>query len=120
MITGRPHELDAVLYAHAAAHPDRIALDAGDASLSYAALTARVCKRSGWLRRLGARGVLAVRTDDPAQAIPALLACMDAGWTYAPIDPSCRPQILMATRMARLRSQGSHHCGNNAAWVVQR
>lgn len=97
MTTGRPHELDAALYAHAAAHPDRIALDAGDASLSYAALTARVCKLSGWLRRLGARGVLAVRADDPAQAIPALLACMDAGWTYAPIDPSWPAQRLQVT-----------------------
>jgi amino acid adenylation domain-containing protein len=82
------HELDRVLLEQAQATPHAVAIEAGPASLGYAQLAARACKLSGWLRHAKPHGRLGVLCGDPARAIPALLACMDAGWTYAPLDPA--------------------------------
>lgn len=92
-----PHELDVLLFDRAQRAPEAVAIDAGALRLTYGALAARARKLSGWLRGVGAQGRLAILSERPALTVPALLACMDAGWTYAPLDPGWPQARLEAT-----------------------
>lgn len=96
------HEIDLLLLDAASRTPDAIAIDAEERSLTYAALAARVRRLSGWLRADRAHGRVAVLTGDPALAIPAMLAAIDAGWTYAPLDPGW-PAARLAAVLDALR-----------------
>ena len=89
-------EIDQVLFCAAEAFPDAVAIDAGSRSLTYEELASRVCRLSAWLREGAPSGRVAVLTSDPARAIAAMLAAMDAGWTYAPLDPGWPAARLQA------------------------
>jgi amino acid adenylation domain-containing protein len=73
----------------AAAHPDAIALTAGDVSLTYRDLNERADALASRLRALGVGpdvrvGILLYRSTD---AIVAILATLKAGGAYVPLDP---------------------------------
>ncbi len=70
--------------------PDRVALSAGAASLTYRGLAARAARLAHHLRRIGigpevAVGVFMDRTPD---LVVGLLGVLEAGGAYVPIDPA--------------------------------
>lgn len=81
--------VDGLLLERAAAHPDAIAVSAGDTRLTYRELieqSARVCAG------LEARGVkpgdvVGVMMQRRAELVPVLLGAWRAGCTYLPLDP---------------------------------
>lgn len=86
----------------AAAHPERVALSLGGAELTYAGLIRRMDEMARWAAAarspLGVVPVLGARSAD---TIALLLACLDTGLTYAPLDSSL-PPLLIDRRMAAL------------------
>lgn len=93
-------EIDELFFEPARRWPGRTALDAGERSRTYAALAGEVTALSASLSRSG--GPVAVLTASPSLAIPALLACLDAGLTYAPLDPGW-PAARLAAVGERMR-----------------
>jgi amino acid adenylation domain-containing protein len=85
------HELFA---ARAAADPGATALVAGEERLSYAGLDARVRRLARHLRALGVGPEVraAVCCERTADLIVALLAVLEAGGAYVPIDPAYPPE----------------------------
>ncbi|CAL9567112.1 amino acid adenylation domain-containing protein [Streptomyces sp. enrichment culture] len=86
---GGGHPLRA-LAATAAAHPERPALTAGDVTLSFGELDARVNRLA---RRLIASGAgpgdrVALVLPRTADIVTAVFACLRAGAAYVPVDPS--------------------------------
>lgn len=117
MADGLLHEIDRVFFDAAARWPHAVAIDAGASTLTYAALESLVRRLSGWLRARAPSGRVAVLSGDPARAIPAMLAAMDAGWTYAPLDPAW-PAARLAAVGAALRPDavlGDAAAGEDAA-----
>ena len=75
---------------HAARTPDRTAVIAGDATISYGELDSRANHLAGRLQILGARpGVfVGVGLNRSIELIVALLAVVKSGAAYVPLDPS--------------------------------
>ena len=78
-----------LLTRQAAATPDAIALVAGNASVSYAALTARAAQLARYLaaRGAGPESVIALCLGREADLVVAVLAVWLAGAAYVPLDP---------------------------------
>src|SRR3979490_1519739 len=82
--------IHATFSARAAPLLDRIALDSGDQSLTFAELDERSTRIAGYLRRHGVRrgdrvGLFSQRSVD---AVAALLGILKAGAAYVPFDPA--------------------------------
>ncbi|HEX2092474.1 MAG TPA: amino acid adenylation domain-containing protein, partial [Longimicrobiaceae bacterium] len=92
--------------AAAARAPDREAVRDGPVPLTYAALAGRAGGLSARLRAAGAQpgAVVAVRLPRSADLVAAMLAVLDAGAAYLPLDPAHpgeRAARLMADAGAR-------------------
>ncbi|MEP6741508.1 MAG: amino acid adenylation domain-containing protein, partial [bacterium] len=76
--------------AHAAKHPNQIALIFGEERLTYAELNRRTNQLAHRLRRLGVGPEIPVGVclDRSARMIVALLGILKAGGAYVPLDPS--------------------------------
>jgi len=76
--------------------PDAVALRCGGAQLSYRALAARAESVAGRLRRLGVmRGAtVAIALEPSPDLVAALLAVLQAGAAYLPLDPTYPRQHL--------------------------
>jgi amino acid adenylation domain-containing protein len=88
--------IHATFSARAATLPDRIAVDSGDRSLTFAELDERSTHIAGYLRRHGVRrgdrvGVYSQRSID---AVAALLGILKAGAAYVPFDPAYPAKLL--------------------------
>ncbi|WP_309116666.1 amino acid adenylation domain-containing protein [Saccharothrix sp.] len=85
--------------AQAAATPDRTALVAGDATLTFAELNARANRLARLLVACGAGPdrYVAMLLPRTSQSIVALLAVLKAGAAYVPIDPDHPEQRIAAT-----------------------
>src|SRR6202049_4368572 len=88
--------IHATFSARAATLGDRIALDSGDRSLTFAALDERSTRIAGYLQRHGVRrgdrvGVFSQRSID---AVAALLGILKAGAAYVPFDPAYPAKLL--------------------------
>jgi amino acid adenylation domain-containing protein len=101
--------IHATFSARAAPLLDRIALDSGDQSLTFAELDERSTRIAGYLQRHGVRrgdrvGLFSQRSID---AVAALLGILKAGAAYVPFDPAypakllrfmyedCRPALML-------------------------
>jgi non-ribosomal peptide synthetase component F len=76
--------------ARAARTPDAAAVACGDARVTYAELAARAGRLAGVLAGAGAgpEQVVAVVAERSAELLVALLAVLEAGAAYLPLDPS--------------------------------
>ncbi|HWS66410.1 MAG TPA: non-ribosomal peptide synthetase [Steroidobacteraceae bacterium] len=88
--------IHATFAARAAPLPDRVALDSGDRSLTFAELDARSTRIAGYLQHHGVRrgdrvGVFSQRSID---AVAALLGILKAGAAYVPFDPAYPAKLL--------------------------
>jgi amino acid adenylation domain-containing protein len=88
--------IHATFSARSATLHDRIALDSGDRSLTYAELDERSTRIAGYLQRHGVRrgdrvGVFSQRSID---AVAALLGILKAGAAYVPFDPAYPAKLL--------------------------
>ncbi|MFI9815534.1 non-ribosomal peptide synthetase [Saccharothrix variisporea] len=85
--------------AQVAATPDRTALVAGDATLTFAELNARANRLARLLVACGAGPdrYVAMLLPRTSQSIVALLAVLKAGAAYVPIDPDHPAQRIAAT-----------------------
>ncbi|MFK8907880.1 non-ribosomal peptide synthetase [Streptomyces sp. YS-3] len=102
-----PQDLVARFLATAAAVPDRIAIHAPDASLTFAELSARTARLAGRLRALGVgpgdRVGISARRGVHWAVAP--LAVWRAGAAYVPLDPAYPDDRLALTAAdARLRA----------------
>jgi amino acid adenylation domain-containing protein len=91
-----PKTIHAAFSARAATLPDRIALDSGDRSLTFAELDERSTRIAGYLQRHSVRrgdrvGVYSQRSID---AVAALLGILKAGAAYVPFDPAYPAKLL--------------------------
>ncbi|MDA2808925.1 condensation domain-containing protein, partial [Nocardiopsis suaedae] len=70
-------------------HPDRVAVEAGDGTLTYAGLWARSGEIAAALRShgAGAGSVVAVVLPRSSDLVAALLGAVRAGATHLPVDP---------------------------------
>jgi amino acid adenylation domain-containing protein len=77
----------------AALQPDRVAVEAGDQSLTYGELARRADRLAGYLagRGAGPETVVAVALPRSPQWIVAVLAVFRAGAAYLPLDPALPP-----------------------------
>ncbi|GGQ68156.1 hypothetical protein GCM10010166_42720 [Couchioplanes caeruleus subsp. azureus] len=90
--------------AAARAHPDRPAVRADGAELSYAELAARVAEFAG---RLGERpGIVGVPAGHDVDTVVALFGVWSAGGTYCPIDPGFPEERRAAMARAVHRGEG--------------
>ncbi len=82
--------LFALFAAQAARTPAALALIAGEERLSYGELLARTAELAGFLRALGVGPEVAVAVFLPrrAELLVALLATLEAGGFYVPLDPA--------------------------------
>ncbi len=73
----------------AAAHPDRVAIRASGASITYGELNARANRLARHLRDLGVEAdrLVGVHVDRSPDMLMALLAVHKAGGAYVPLDP---------------------------------
>jgi amino acid adenylation domain-containing protein len=88
--------IHATFSARAAALLDRIALDSGDRSHTFAELDERSTRIAGYLQRRGVRrgdrvGLFSQRSID---AVAALLGILKAGAAYVPFDPAYPAKLL--------------------------
>jgi amino acid adenylation domain-containing protein len=88
--------IHAAFSARAAALPDRIALDSGDQSLTFAELDERSTRIADYLQHHGVRrgdrvGLFSQRSID---AVAALLGILKAGAAYVPFDPAYPAKLL--------------------------
>jgi amino acid adenylation domain-containing protein len=74
----------------AAAHPEALALVAGDRALTYGELDRRANQVAWSLRSLGVGpdGIVGVAIDRSPELIVAVLAVLKAGGAYVPLDPA--------------------------------
>jgi non-ribosomal peptide synthetase component F len=91
-----PKTIQAAFAARAAPLLDRIALDSGDRSLTFAELDERSTRIAGYLQRHGVRhgdrvGLFSQRSID---AVAALLGILKAGAAYVPFDPAYPVKLL--------------------------
>src|SRR6202043_1685240 len=91
-----PKTIQAAFSARAAALPDRIALDSGDRSLTFAELDERSTRIADYLQHHGVRrgdrvGLFSQRSID---AVAALLGILKAGAAYVPFDPTYPAKLL--------------------------
>jgi amino acid adenylation domain-containing protein len=91
-----PKTIHATFSARAAPLLDRIALDSGDQSLTFAELDERSTRIAGYLQRHGVRrgdrvGLFSQRSID---AVAALLGILKAGAAYVPFDPAYPAKLL--------------------------
>jgi amino acid adenylation domain-containing protein len=79
-----------LIEARVAAHPDRVAVEFGDQSLTYAELNARANRIAHRLRSLGVGPdvFVAILLERSLDMIVALLGILKAGGAYVPLDPS--------------------------------
>ena len=82
--------LHGLFAAQAARTPDRVALIAGEERVSYAALAARATELAARMRGLGVGPEVGVGIflDRSAELTVALLATLEAGGFYVPLDPA--------------------------------
>lgn len=97
----------ALIDARVAETPDAIAIVAHDGSYTYRALAARVAALAGTLVAAGVRpgDIVAVHLDRSAAFVTAILAVLDAGAAYAPIDsatPASRIAYFLDDTRARV------------------
>jgi amino acid adenylation domain-containing protein len=87
------HEL---FLAHARRTPRAPAVVAGERSLTYGELAARSLALAGRLRRLGVgpEVVVGLFCERSPELLVGLLAILQAGGAYLPIDPACPPERL--------------------------
>jgi amino acid adenylation domain-containing protein len=88
--------IHATFSARAASVLDRIALDSGDHSLTFAELDERSTRIAGYLQRRGVRrgdrvGLFSQRS---IEAVAALLGILKAGAAYVPFDSAYPPKLL--------------------------
>ncbi|NML64817.1 amino acid adenylation domain-containing protein [Hymenobacter sp. RP-2-7] len=82
--------LGQLLTAQAAASPHATALEAGTQHLTYQQLHAQANRLAHYLRQRGVQPghVVALAADRSADLLVALLACLQCGAPYVPLDPS--------------------------------
>ena len=80
--------LSSLFEAQAARTPDAIALQSGDAQLSYGALAERVARLAARLTAVGAGDRVAISLDRGLDMIVAVLAVLRRGAAWVPIDPA--------------------------------
>lgn len=88
--------LDGLFRQRAASQPDRLAVISGDRRLTYGDLRARATALAARLRRSGATAShpVAVVMDKGWRQVVAVLAILEAGGVYLPIDADSPPQRL--------------------------
>jgi amino acid adenylation domain-containing protein len=88
--------LPALFEARAALHPDRLAVEAEEGTLTYGELDRRANRLAHYLRRLGVRAEarVAVCLDRSLGLLVALLGVLKAGGAYVPLDPTYPPERL--------------------------
>jgi amino acid adenylation domain-containing protein len=86
---GAPFALDGLLRRAAEAEPDRLAVKAPDASLTYAELEQGAARTASALRELGVRpgDRVAIWAPKSSRALTAIYGTLRAGAAYVPIDP---------------------------------
>ena len=109
LVTGTVPDLFA---ARAAERPREIALVCGEDEMSYAELRLHVRRLAARLRerQLTADSVVAVVLPRSAEAVVAMLAVLEAGCAYLPIDPSWprrRVELLLTDADVRLALVGT-------------
>jgi amino acid adenylation domain-containing protein len=74
---------------HSAARPDAIAVRYGDRTLTYKALAARANQMTRWLllRDLPPGSRIGVFAERDIEMLIMLIACLQSGYTYVPLDP---------------------------------
>lgn len=100
-----PKTLHGIFEARAAEAPDRLAVDAPDAQLTYGELDARANRLALKLRGLGVGPdvLVGLCADRGAEMIVGLLAILKANGAYVPIDPTYprkRVEFLLADSAA--------------------
>jgi amino acid adenylation domain-containing protein len=88
-----PGVLD-LLHAHAESRPDAVAVECGETRLTYAELDRRVRLGAQALAQRGAEpgAPVALALDRSVDAVVAILAVLEAGCPYLPIDPGWRDE----------------------------
>jgi non-ribosomal peptide synthetase component F len=83
----------ALITAQAARTPDAVAIESGDAKISYAELDARANRLAHYLRDRGVNpgALVGVSLNRSIDMIVSLLAVLKAGAAYVPIDPTYPP-----------------------------
>jgi amino acid adenylation domain-containing protein len=120
--SGYPREasIPALVAEVAEAAPERVALVFGAEHVTYGALRRRALTLAGALAaRMGSAGAgaetaVALALDRSPELVVALLAVLEAGGFYVPLDPSypeARLRHLIATSGARLAVTDSRHAG---------
>ncbi len=92
-----PNELLHTLFNHRAKQqPEKVAVIAGDRSLTYSELHHQSHQIGHWLRQRGARPnqLIAVLMDKGWEQIAAVLGVLQSGAAYLPIDPTLPPERL--------------------------
>jgi D-alanine--poly(phosphoribitol) ligase subunit 1 len=89
-----PSNLWQAFQATVVAHPERVALDLPDASVSFAELSALAERGAAWLAKQGiGRGdVVAIQLSKRQATYPLWLACLRQGAPYVFVDPRNPPQ----------------------------
>ncbi|MEV6671878.1 non-ribosomal peptide synthetase [Streptomyces sp. NPDC051162] len=93
MSTPRPSTVHGLFAEQAAHHPDAIAVEHGEHTLTYAELDTRANQLAHRLLRLGVRGqqrVAVLQRHTPALVV-SLLATLKAGAAYVPLHPDSPP-----------------------------
>ncbi len=85
----------------AATCPEAVALLCGDVALTYAELAARAGRLAAWLRAggLGLETPVALAMGRSIETVVAMLAVLQAGGAYLPLDPAS-PRERLATMLA--------------------
>ena len=99
--------LAALFAAQAAARPDAVAVEHGDAALSYGELKRRAWALAAGLRRAGAGPgtPVGLALDRSPEAVVGILAILAAGGHYVPLDPDYpaeRLELLVADSGCRI------------------
>jgi o-succinylbenzoate---CoA ligase len=87
------------VHAATARHPDRVAVEGPERSLTYRELSAQAAQAAGALERLGAGERVALALPSPEDFVVALHACLLVGAAAVPIDLR-HSQAERAQRMA--------------------